>query len=402
MKGTQKTPAKGLFKKMYAVIVIALLQTAVLSATVTAALPGFFTQGGGTVSITSVQQKLSNDFATQLFFYPLCNCATYPTACLDASAIFDEWLQAWNQNHNIPVLTIMPYACSNTDDWIVYQIGNGTVDDQVKAWGTLIGSFVRGDPTYSTGPPPTSPQSKRRVYIRPLHEMNGNWYPWGWSSDQLTPPTSFATAFAHFVTVLRHAVVTTLPQSQQNVKDYMQVIFCINSRSAHNNWEPNPEAELWYPGDTFVDWIGIDGYNTPDYVGGQWENVSYIFDTPLQNVRQMAPQKPVGITETGCDDGGNAATFQQKGQWLTEMCTYVKSNGIGQLTYFNVEKEEQGSMHYWGVASTTYAAFQPYPNYYTEWLNCMQESGGSSTPWIFSNASLQGLITDLQFRGGFP
>ena len=352
-------------------------------------LAGFYSQGGGTLSMPTIEKGNFNkeeqqSFATQLFFYPLCDCQA--AACVDGTAVLQALTAAWDAG-SIPVLTLMPYPCSDPQTWIAQQIVNGTLDSQISKWGSIISAFL--GTTNSTQNENKKAQIKRRLYVRPMHEMNGNWYPWGWTSDSATPPSVFKTAFTHLVDVLRSS-------SGSPPKTQMQIIWCINDRSLKNQWAVNPDVEQWYPGSDVVDWTGIDGYNTPSEVGGRWLNFSYIFDGPLANILSFA-SLPVAIPETGCDDGGNATIFPRKRQWLTEMCEYVGNHtAIKQLIYFNVEKEEQGNYHYWAVASTYYSKFKPYPDYYSQWLDCM--IGDREAKWVFSNRTGM-LVTDDQFLG---
>jgi hypothetical protein len=87
-----------------------------------------------------------------------------------------------------------------------------------------------------------------RAYRYPVilsfgHEMNGFWYSWGYRH---TSPSSFVAAWRHIVTLFR-----TL--GARNVT-WLWTVNTIHERSG----VPSPVA--WWPGSSYVNWVGIDGY----------------------------------------------------------------------------------------------------------------------------------------------
>jgi len=93
--------------------------------------------------------------------------------------------------------------------------------------------------------------------------------------------------------------------------------------------------EEYFPGNDWIDWIGIGGFNFGTSVS--WSG----FATPTQMYANMVQRmrtvtsnaKPLGITEYGCvPDGGD------KGAWLTSFFQYCQSNNIRMTSYFNIDK----------------------------------------------------------------
>jgi mannan endo-1,4-beta-mannosidase len=87
-----------------------------------------------------------------------------------------------------------------------------------------------------------------RAYRHPVilsfgHEMNGDWYSW---SDQHTSPTVFVAAWRHIVRLFRAL-------DAQNVT-WLWTVNVIDSRFG----VPSPRP--WWPGSSYVTWVGIDGY----------------------------------------------------------------------------------------------------------------------------------------------
>jgi len=73
------------------------------------------------------------------------------------------------------------------------------------------------------------------------HEMNGDWYPWGWTHAS---PKVFVQAWQHVVTVFRDAGA-----------DNVTWLWTVNNIAADE-----PSIRDWWPGSSYVTWVGIDGY----------------------------------------------------------------------------------------------------------------------------------------------
>lgn len=130
------------------------------------------------------------------------------------------------------------------------------------------------------------------MYMRFAHEMNGDWYPWAAGVNGNTS--------AEYVAAWRH------------VHDIFQQEGATNVRWV---WAPNyafsgttPFAEL-YPGDAYVDWVGIDGYN---WGGTQWTSFADIFGPSYRTLAQMT-NKPMMIAETSSAEAGG-----DKAAWIRQ------------------------------------------------------------------------------------
>ncbi len=112
------------------------------------------------------------------------------------------------------------------------------------------------------------------------HEMNGNWYPWG---------TGQTTA-AEFVAAWRHIHDLFIQAGAGNV------IWV---------WNPNvilaaPEIPLepYWPGDAYVDWVGITGY----FPTSGPETFASLYGTTIAEIKQFTA-KPLIIAETSVETG---------------------------------------------------------------------------------------------------
>ena len=74
--------------------------------------------------------------------------------------------------------------------------------------------------------------------------MNGHWYSWGYTH---TSPAVFVAAWRHIVTLFRAA-------GAQNVT----WLWTVNTIHEQPRRVPCPRP--WWPGSSYVTWVGIDGY----------------------------------------------------------------------------------------------------------------------------------------------
>jgi mannan endo-1,4-beta-mannosidase len=112
------------------------------------------------------------------------------------------------------------------------------------------------------------------------HEMNGNWYPWG---TQQTSASSFVAAWRHIHDLFIQAGASN-------------VIWVWNP----NVINPVPQVQLqpYWPGDAYVDWVGITGY----FPASGPETFATLYGPTLSEVRQFTT-KPVIIAETSVETG---------------------------------------------------------------------------------------------------
>ncbi|HEY2507971.1 MAG TPA: glycosyl hydrolase [Streptosporangiaceae bacterium] len=110
------------------------------------------------------------------------------------------------------------------------------------------------------------------------HEMNGSWYSWGYKH---TSPVSFVAAWRHVVSLFRAL-------GARNVT-WLWTVNIINN--TQTGTIPSPTA--WWPGASYVTWVGIDGY----YLKPSWQ-FAPLFGPTIGVVRQLTGD-PILIAETG-------------------------------------------------------------------------------------------------------
>jgi len=160
---------------------------------------------------------------------------------------------------------------------------------------------------------------KNDIYLRFAHEMNGNWYPWAVSRIG-------AEKYKDMYRYIRDFF------DKKGVKN-VQWIFSIN-------WQDVPQAKEnnfvdYYPGNQYVDFLGIDGYNWGDTKEwSKWMSFKDIFSSSYFMITSRI-KKPVIIAEFGCaESGGN------KTKWIKDALNNIKSwDKIEGFVLFNIDKE---------------------------------------------------------------
>lgn len=147
----------------------------------------------------------------------------------------------------------------------------------------------------------------RPVLLRFAHEMNGDWYSW-------SPPSpdgqALGNTVADYVTAWRHIHRLFGEAGVTNVS----WVWCPNAV----DFPADNAAMQYYPGDAFVDWIGVDAYNFGDGDHSSWQSFSSVFG-PIYD--RLPPSKPVILAEFGSAEVGGS-----KADWLADMVVRLKED----------------------------------------------------------------------------
>jgi hypothetical protein len=190
---------------------------------------------------------------------------------------------------------------------------SGSYDDMIR---------TRADQVKALGAP---------VFLRWCWEMNGNWSSCDGthnnSPGQTDGPGKFVQAWRHI-----HDLFTA--EGATNVV----WVWSPNDRDipsdAWNHWAN------YYPGDGYVDWVGIDGYNwgtTQSW--SSWTSFASLFTAVYSD---YASRKPIMIAETASAEQGGS-----KAQWITDARTAMETQfpSIAAFLWFDVLKEADWRMN---------------------------------------------------------
>lgn len=223
----------------------------------------------------------------------------------DGSQNFEtSWMDAVRNHGSIPLVTWEPWLYTqgvNQSAYSLQNIINGKFDAYIRRWA---------QDSQSWGYP---------YFLRFAHEMNGNWNPW---SEQVNGnrPGQYVLAWKHVHDIFR-------AQGATNVTWV---------------WSPNVEypgsialREL-YPGDNYVDWVGMDGYNWGTVNNYHWQTFSQVFEQTYHDILAIT-SRPLMVAETAsAEQAGNKAS------WITDaFATQIPNNfpRIKAVTWFNENKE---------------------------------------------------------------
>jgi beta-mannanase len=137
--------------------------------------------------------------------------------------------------------------------------------------------------------------SRGRLVIRYAYEMNLTSVPWGSDRDG-NAPSDYRRAWRHVVRMFRD-------RGADNVEWI---------------WAPNIDYgrrpfKQFYPGDRWVDYVGLDGYNFGPAFGDPWMSLGRLFLKSYRRLVSMS-SRPVIITETASSEtGGDKATWIRRG-----------------------------------------------------------------------------------------
>jgi hypothetical protein len=159
-----------------------------------------------------------------------------------------------------------------------------------EPWGAPLRAISRGRyDNYVRSAARAAARWGRPVLLRFAHEMNGDWYPWGKGAS----PHAYKAAWRHLVRLFRRAGAT-------NVR-------WVWTPYVDPGWRLPFQSR--YPGDRWVDWVGLDGINWGSTAFG-WHSFKDLFGRSYRLLRRLSPA-PMILAEVGCGEQGGS-----KARWV--------------------------------------------------------------------------------------
>jgi hypothetical protein len=188
--------------------------------------------------------------------------------------------------------------------------------------------------TYITQSARSAADTATPMLINLAPEMNGTWSAWGPGHNANTPQ-AFVAAYRHVVDIFRAVGASNVGW-----------IWAPNT-----DWNAQSVYSSYYPGDGYVDWLGMDGYNFGTTSSDGWLTPAQIFGRSYLALVGLS-QKPIIIEETASSELGGA-----KAAWITQLAQTIPAQfpAISALVWFQRNKETD-----WRVNSSAAAlgAFQ--------------------------------------------
>ena len=229
-----------------------------------------------------------------LFFQDLSFRRGFPLASvnvaheLGATPVISQELWEWRHRH------------SEDDSWLL-RINRGDYDAHWRAWADEAKQFGQ------------------RVILRFGFEMNGDWFDWG------QQPEAFIAAWRRVHHIVRVDAAAT------------NVEFMFSPNVEWDANKPLTKIELYYPGDRFVQLLGLDGYNFGDSHSQwhRWQTYASVFEASIEKMSQW-PQA-LYLAEIGVADDA------RKSIWLEDFLQSVQNDPrVSGFIYFNHYDHRKG------------------------------------------------------------
>ncbi|HEV2856922.1 MAG TPA: glycosyl hydrolase [Solirubrobacterales bacterium] len=231
-------------------------------------------------AVSKFEQLAGKALSMIEFSAPFADCSKSPCSYYGFPA---DPFSAIRSHGAIPFFSWGSQAIPGGGDQSAFQLADilaGNYDSYIRTWATRAAEW--GHP----------------FFLRFDWEMNGSWFPWGENTNG-NQPGEFVAAWRHV-----HDIFTT-----------------AGATNATWVWCPyvsqgDTFASI-YPGDSYVDWTCLDGYNwglNPVAPHG-WSTFDKLYGPSYARITgALAPSKPMVIGETAASEyGGSKAT------WITEM-----------------------------------------------------------------------------------
>ena len=163
-------------------------------------------------------------------------------------------------------------------------------------------TIVRGDhDTYIRSYAHNIASWGRPIQLRFDPEMNGDWMAWGNGVNGNTP-ADYVAAWKHVYSIF-----------QQEGATNVEWVWSPNAKGPAV-WPDNVPLSAYYPGDAYVDWVALDGYNWgTSQSWSKWHSFAEIFGPSYKEITALT-NKPLMIAETGSSEvGGDKAAWIRTG-----------------------------------------------------------------------------------------
>lgn len=244
-----------------------------------------------------------------------------------------DWASSVHKHGSLPMITWEP--------WVTKAYPQGNDEPMYALKNITSGKFD----TYITKRAQDAKTWRNPFFLRFAPEMNGNWTPWSEGING-NKAGDYVQAWQHVYHIFAANHVTNATW-----------VWCPNIK----NTEQSAPISEYYPGDAYVDWTGIDGFNwgtTTQY--SKWYAFAGVFSTTYNQITKIT-SKPIIIAETGSvEKGGNKAA------WITDAYSVEIPNNfpaIKAVAWFNQITQQDWRIESSSAAQTAYIQAMKASNY---------------------------------------
>lgn len=233
----------------------------------------------------------------------------------------------------VPLITWEPWAGQSSDPaWTLRgAILSGANDAYIESWARGLAAY--GKP----------------VLLRFAHEMHHQTYPWAIGVNGNTAE--------EYVAAWKHVHGIFARHNATNVK----WVWNPNTMGDTLASTYDPLYRSLYPGDAYVDWLGLDIYNTgPELNWGApyWRTFTQAMTEPYSAITRIS-DKPLLLGEVG-----SAETGGSKSDWLTSALTNELQTNFPRVrafVWFDINKEENWTVESSSVTRSAWVSALRYP-----------------------------------------
>jgi len=222
------------------------------------------------------------------------------------------------------MITWMPIDLARQNDNLLPEIALGYWDEYLLQWGSKLLAWVNSYPQ----------NEQPRLAVRFAHEFNGNWYPYS------NTPGSYKAAWQSIHDLFE----------EMGVNEHVDWVWSASK----TNVDDYNDFTVYYPGDNYVDWTSLDGYNWgSNYTSLGWSSFKSVFAESYSVMIENYPSKPIMIGETASAEpqdlpntaygmyGDDTDAFESKSVWIQDMLVELESSfpAVRALSIFNINKE---------------------------------------------------------------
>jgi hypothetical protein len=171
----------------------------------------------------------------------------------------DEYLTPLWEAGFVPLVTLEPWGMEEITSSKLLS-GSNDMNEHFMDWANQFAKWLRAS------------SSQRRLILRPAHEMNGSWYPW--SAGAGVDPSDYRRIWR---------MIYDKFGDDDLIDENIRWLWSINAETT-----ADVDMEAFYPGDAYVDWIGVDGYNfggSQDW--SEWTGPTSIFEPAFRELREL-------------------------------------------------------------------------------------------------------------------
>jgi beta-mannanase len=153
-------------------------------------------------------------------------------------------------------------------------------------------------------------------------EVNGDWFPWsgilngagktdGYGDPNYPDgPERFRDAYIHIIDLFRK-------------EDVRNITWCFHvfARSDTGVLKAWNSIENYYPGDNYIDWIGVSIYGTSE-LGAEWDSFVDLLDDTYPALAATSTKKPLAVFEFGIPEDPSKGN---KSEWLKDALQSIES-----------------------------------------------------------------------------